>query len=142
MPCNAVATATATVTQEHLAKLLTDEVVSQVVVGYLQKSYPDEAARLQDLYASHSRRAAQGVSIVMGNFLVNIREGRVIVNGSRGYGADRDEVDALATKLQNLLTSAAGILFQNQVMQAVAAQYAVTEQQYAPNGALVLTVSL
>jgi len=121
MPCNAVATATATVAQEHLAKLLTDEIVSQVVVDYLQKTYPDEAACLQDLYASHSRRAAQGVSIVMSNFLVNIREGRVIVNGSRGYGADQDEVDALATELQNLLTSAAGILFQNQVMQAVAA---------------------
>ena len=142
MPCNAVATATAIVAQEHLAKLLTDEVVSQVVVEYLQKTYPNEAARLQDLYASHSRRAAQGVSIVMKNFLVNIREGRVSVTGSRRYGADQDEVDALASELQNLLTSAAGILFQNRVMQAVAAQYTVTEQQYAPNGALVLTVNL
>jgi hypothetical protein len=121
---------------------LTDEVVSQVVVDYLQKTHTDEAARLQDLYASHSRRAAQGVSIVMRNFLVNIKAGRVIVNDSRGYGAEQDEVDALATELQNLLTSAAGILFQNQIVQAVAAQYAVTEQQYAPNGALVLTVSL
>jgi hypothetical protein len=142
MPCNAVATATATVAQEHLAKLLTDEVVSQVVMDYLQKTRSDEAAYLQDLYAGHSSRRAQGVSILMNSFLVNIREGRVIVNGSRGYGADQDEVDALATELQNLLTSAAGILFQNQVMQAVAAQYVVTEQQYAPNGALVLTVSL
>ena len=142
MPCNAVATATATVAQEHLAKLLTDEIVSQVVVDYLQKTYPDEAARLQDLYASHSRRAAQGVSIVMKNFLVNIRQGRVSVTGSRRYSTDQAEVDALASELQNLLMSAAGILFQNQVMQAVAAQYTVTEQQYAPNGALVLTVNL
>jgi len=142
MPCNAVATATATVAQEHLAKLLTDEVVSQVVVEYLQKTYSNEAARLQDLYASHSRRAAQGVSIVMKNFLVNIRQGRVSVTGSRRYGTDQAEVDALASELQNLLMSAAGILFQNQVMQAVAAQYTVTEQQYAPNGALVLTVNL
>ena len=142
MPCNAVATATATVAQEHLAKLLTDEVVSQVVVEYLQKTYSNEAARLQDLYASHSRRAAQGVSIVMKNFLVNIRQGRVSVTGSRRYGTDQAEVDALASELQNLLTSAADILFQNQVMQAVAAQYTVTEQQYAPNGALVLTVNL
>jgi hypothetical protein len=142
MPCNAVATATAAVAQEHLAKLLTDEVVSRVVVEYLQKTYPNEAARLQDLYASHSRRAAPGVSIVMKNFLVNIREGRVSVTGSRRYGTDQAEVDALASELQNLLTSAADILFQNQIMQAVAAQYTVTEQQYAPNGALVLTVNL
>ena len=142
MPCNAVATATATVAQEHLAKLLTDEVVSQVVVEYLQKTYTNEAARLEDLYASHSRRAAPGVSIVMKNFLVNIRQGRVSVTGSRRYGTDQAEVDALASELQNLLTSAADILFQNQVMQAVAAQYAVTEHQYAPNGALVLTVNL
>ena len=142
MPCNAVATATAAVAQEQLAALLTDEVVAQVVMDYLQKARPDEAATLQELYARHSSRRAQGVSIVMQNFLVNIKAGRVLVNGSRGYGADQAEVDALASELQNLLTAAAGILFQNQVMQAVAAQYTITEQQVAPNGALVLSVSL
>jgi hypothetical protein len=142
MPCNAVATATAAVAQEQLAALLTNEVVAPIVMDYLQKAHPAEAAYLQDLYAGHSLRKAQGVSIVMQNFLVNIKAGRVIVNGSRAYGADQAEVDALASELQTLLTSAAGILFQNQIAQAVAAQYTITEQQVAPNGALVLTVSL
>ena len=142
MPCNAVATATATVAQEHLARLLTDEVVSQVVMDYLQKTRPQENAELQTLYHAHSSRKAAGVSIATANFLVNIREGRVTVNGSRRRGAGQDLVDTLAEELKQLLTGAVDILFENHVMQAVAAQYAVTEQQYAPNGALVITVNL
>jgi transketolase len=141
MPCNAVATATATIAQEHLARLLTDEVVSRVVVDYLQKTYPNEATRLQDLYAGHLGIKVSGVSVVMKNFLVNIKEGRVTLNGAR-RSVSQDWVNALTEELQTLLTGMADILFQNQVVQAVAAQYAVTEQQYAPNGALVITVNL
>jgi transketolase len=141
MPCNAVATATATVAQEQLARLLTDEVVSQVVMDYLQKTYPNEATRLQDLYAAHLGVKVSGVSIVMKNFLVSIKKGRVTVNSAR-RSVSQDRVNALTDELQTLLTGMADILFQNQVMRAVAAQYAVTEQQYAPNGALVITVSL
>ncbi len=136
MPCNAVATARAQVSQESLAKLLTDELISNVVYSYLKVKYPNLQPREEsDL---------SGVDFIMVGYRVHIQNGAVTVTG--GWTGDRDADNAkcklVANDITAFLAKTAGILFQRNARQAIASRYAIGEEQRAPNGALVLSVEL
>lgn len=132
MPCNAVATARAQVSQEALAALLTDDVVKSFLLDYLKRRYPSLNPREVEAWS--------GVHFVMSNYQIHIDSGRVIVSGLRND--DEITCKTLTDDITTFLTRVAGMLFQAQVQKAVKSRYAVSESSFAPNGALVLTVNL
>lgn len=133
MPCNAIATARAQVNQEGLSKLLTDDVVRQVLAEYLKRKYGYMNPRLRESSWS-------GVDFIMGNYSIHIQNGAI--NVAAGWSGDQLTCDALAADITSFLTKVAGLLFQQKTRQAVASRYAIGEEQSAPNGALVLSVEL
>jgi len=143
MPCNAIATARAQVGQESLARLLTDELVATLLLDFLKRKFPQLNPEIIEAWLRHSSTRAPGVTFRLGNYLINVREGKVTVNTVSGRTAqDQQIVDLLAREVTAFLTQAAGALFQQQVHRAVAARYGIAEEQRAPNGALVLTGNL
>lgn len=137
MPCNAVATARAQVSQEKLAALLTDELVSNVLYNYLKQKYSHLNPREQDTWLS------KGVAFVIGNFRIYVECGRVSVSTLLGRTAEEQvAVKHLADDVTAFLTKTAGLIFQQKTRLAVASRYAISEEQRAPNGALVLSVEL
>lgn len=132
MPCNAIATASAQVGQESMARLLTDDVVRQVLADYLKRKY----AHLNPC----EETAWSGVDFVMGNYRIHIQDGAVTVSGN--WTGDSATCKTLADEITAFLTKVAGVLFQQKTRQAVASRYAISEEQRAPNGALVLSVEL
>lgn len=137
MPCNAIATARAQISQENLSKLLTDDIVRRVLSDYLKRKYPHLNPREQDTWLSH------GVSFVMGNFRVYIEQGRVSVSTLLGRTQEeRVAVKKLADEITAFLTQAAGVLFQQKTRLAIISRYVISETQSTSNGALVLSVEL
>ena len=137
MPCNAIATARAQVTQDSLIKLLTDDVVRQVLAEYLKRKYAHLNPREQDTWLS------QGVAFVFGNFRIYVNQGHVSASTLLGRTPEEQiAVNSLASEITAFLTKAAGVLFQQKTRLAVASRYTISEEQRAPNGALVLSVEL
>ncbi len=132
MPCSAIATARAQVTQENLARLLTDELVKQIARDYLQRKY--SSLNPLDAYTR------DGVGFIMDGYRVYIKNGTVTV--TVGRSGDSAKCAAIANDMTEFLTKAAGLIFQRQIRHAVATQYGILDAQYAPNGALVLSVEL
>jgi hypothetical protein len=132
MPCNAVATARAQVGQESLSKLLTDDVVRQVLADYLKRKYAHLNPREETAWS--------GVDFVVGNYRIHIQNGAVTVSGN--WSGDSATCKMLADEITGFLTKAAGLLFQQKTRLAVASRYTISEEQRAPNGALVLSVEL
>jgi len=130
MPCNAIATVRARVAQDEIAKLLTPEVVGPVVKAYLEAAYPHLELKV-GVYGQSSW-------FQLGDYQINIEGGSVNVSslyGDQGVGE-------IATGLLTLLTTAGGQLFQMQLRARLASRYAVTEEQRAPNGGVVLTLEV
>ena len=151
MPCSAIATARAQVSQESLARLLTDELVATLVLDFLERKFPQLNPEIIEAWLRHSSIRAPGVTFRLGNYLINVREGKVTVNTVSGRTAqacperrrrDQQMVDLLTREVTAFLTQAAGALFQQQARAAIATRYSIAEEQRAPNGALVLTVNL
>jgi len=143
MPCSAIATARAQVGQESLARLLTDELVATLVLDFLERKFPQLNPEIIEAWLRHSSIRAPGVTFRLGNYLINVREGKVTVNTVSGRTAQGQQmVDLLAREVTAFLTQAAGALFQQQARAAIATRYSIAEEQRAPNGALVLTVNL
>ena len=134
MPCNAVATARAQVGQESMAKLLTDDVVRQVLADYLKRKY----AHLNPRYEESMYRP--GILFIVGNYRACVQNGVVTV--SANWSGDEATCKTLADEITAFLTKVAGALFQQKTRLAVASRYAIAEEQRAPNGALVLSVEL
>lgn len=132
MPCNAISTARAQVSQESLAKLLTDELVSVILYSYLKQKYPHLNPREDNAWS--------GVDFVMGNYRIHIQNGAVTVNAN--WSGDGATCKTMASEITAFLTKTAGLLFQKKTRAAIASHYAISEEQRAPNGALVLSVEL
>jgi len=151
MPCSAIATARAQVSQASLARLLTDDLVATLALNFLERKFPQLNPEIIEAWLRHSSIRAPGVTFCLGNYLINVREGKVTVNTVSGRTAqacpelrrrDQQMVDLLAREVTAFLTQAAGLLFQQQARAAIATRYSIIEEQRAPNGALVLTVNL
>lgn len=134
MPCNAIATARAQVTQETLRKLLTDKLVSNVVFEFLRRKYAN-------ILPLREEKAWSGVDFTMGSYRIHIQNGAVIVTAGWS-GGDSKTCKAIADAITGFLTKTAGIIFQSQVRHAVAMKYGIQDEQRASNGALVLSVEL
>jgi phenylpyruvate tautomerase PptA (4-oxalocrotonate tautomerase family) len=132
MPCNAIATARAQVSQENLAALLTDDVVRTFLTDYLKRRYPS--------LSQHEEKAWAGVLFVVGNYRVHVNEGRVTVTAT--WRGDEATCKTLASEITAVLTRAAGAIFQAKMTKAIRARYTVSESSFAQNGALVLSVEL
>jgi hypothetical protein len=132
MPCNAIATARAQVSQGNLAKLLTDELISVVVFDYLRLKYPKRIVR--------EKQEWSGVVFLMGDYRVHIASG--VVSVTAGWSGDPMMCTDIANDLTAFLTKTAGLLFQKKTRQAIASRYQITDEQRAHNGALVLSVEL
>jgi len=143
MPCNAIATARAQVSQESLARLLTDDLVATLALDFLERKFPEINPEIIEAWLRHSSIRAPGVTFRLGNYLINVREGKVTVNTVSGRTAQGQQmVDLLTREVTAFLTQAAGALFQQQARAAIATRHSIIEEQRAPNGALVLTVNL
>jgi hypothetical protein len=132
MPCNAIATARAQVGQESMAKLLTDDVVRQVLADYLKRKYAHLNPREETAWF--------GVDFVMGNYRIHIQDGAITVSGN--WSGDSATCKTVADEITAFLTKAAGLLFQQKTRQAIASRYTISDEQRAPNGSLVLNVEL
>lgn len=134
MSCNAIATARAQVTREMLRKLLTDELVSNVVFEFLRRKYTGLNPREVNAWS--------GVAFVMGEYRININDGAVTVTVSGRQAETRQPCAAIANEITTFLTKTAGLILQSQVRHAVAMKYGIQDEQRASNGALVLSVEL
>lgn len=133
MSCNAVATARAQVNQESLVKFLTDDVVRQVLADYLKRKY-------FNIIPQREEKAWSGVDFVVGSYRVHIQDGAVTVKAY--WSSESQTCIAMAQEITAFLTKTAGLLFQKKTRQAIASRYAISEEQRAHNGALVLSVEL
>jgi hypothetical protein len=84
---------------------------------------------------------------------VAVQPGREFVRFDTGSGAAKSVIlykdgrievwpDVNLNEIKTLFEQVAGLIIQQKVRQAVAAQYQILEEQTAPNGALVLSIEL
>ena len=148
MPCDGVAVAGGRVPLNltDLVRLIEDEKLRDAILALLRNRFAHLGqVRAQPLYHAHTGVKARGVSLAIGGrYLVNVRDGQVVVNtrGRAGEG-EAQVVNELQEAITGLLTGLAGMAFQRQVIEKMrAAGYRVADQTRAPNGAVVVSVEV
>ncbi len=128
MPCDAVATLTAKVSEKLTKEVLESEKAAQAVLQYLQqKGYVVTMSRRNGL-----------LEFQMSNYwTIQIRNGQVYAQGLAAW-----EPNDLLRDMTQFVKQLGGVLLQQKVAQAIAKHYRPESQQYAPNGSLVLRVNL
>ena len=140
MPCNlAISITKAAVSNEELLKLLTSEVVHEAVKNFLSRheTYKDKV--IGDWQSEPT------VWFYVGNCIITITNGQVTVNGPQWT---KEEVEALSTDMNTLLSRLADYLFAQQVQQAltglgpVETQVVNVDDQGVTRQATVLTLTI
>jgi len=97
-----------------------------------------------NLLASLWGMAENEVAVQPGREFVRFDAGNGTAKSVILYKDGRTEVwpDVNLNEIKTLFEQVAGLIIQQKVRQAVAAQYQILEEQTAPNGALVLSIEL
>jgi hypothetical protein len=134
MSCYAVATAQATVSQEHLLTYLTPENLKEPLTAYLQARFP--AATID---ASIGLRVGQWtIRQETGPLIVTIENGQIT---TRDYGRDQAAATALANELGPVLVQIGAAYWQQQVV-ALLGQYSTAPLQNTPYGSVFLRIQV
>lgn len=136
MPCNAIATATARVSNEELMKHMNMADLLDVLIAHFEE---------QGHTITHKRNAVDVISFEIDTTSVTVnRSGRVTV---RNYGRRRSgkAEQELAQEVQQVVSEAAGIMFQAKMITEISAMLPVLGTETVDTGdgeAVVMNVTL
>lgn len=133
MPCNAIATASATVDDRELIKHLDKDTMLAVIGEHLaEKGYE----------VTRTWVNTSGVGLTLNHF-VTVRvysNGRIDVQDRSR--SDNRRATELSQEVKAVIQEVAGVMFQNAVLAQVSQVCQVHNQQYAEDGTMILTVGL
>jgi hypothetical protein len=140
MPCNAIATATAAVSNEELMKHVDMAALKDLLIDFLRE---------KGVVLTSARHTAKMVSLEMGHIRVSVNQSGAISVKSYGRRGrvlqdSRDE-QALADEIKVVLLETAGVLFQAEMIEVISATAPVLGQELIPTeigDAVMLTVNL
>jgi hypothetical protein len=140
MPCDAIATATAKVSNEELMKQVDMETLKEVLIEHL---------RQKGMILTAAHHSAQMVNLEAGSAALSVdRSGAISLRryGRRGRsGQESRDEQALADEIKAVVLETAGVLFQARMIATIGAMVPVLGQEIVPTEigeAALMTVML